>query len=101
MVEQITDKMYMGEPVKDDRSLTEETLRELGFRGMGYSDDGFVNIPTILETESGVMLMAWHQEGVEGDKIWVEIANCTDEKRPKFKTVGSVKMLIEALKGDE
>ena len=34
MTEQITDKMYMGEPVKDNQPLTEETLQELGFEDL-------------------------------------------------------------------
>ena len=85
----------------DDRPLTDETLKELGFKGTGYSDEYMQDTPQSLTTDGGVVLMVWHQEGWDGDKIWVEIANCTDEKRPKFKTVGSVKMLIEALKGDE
>ena len=35
MTQQITDKMYMGEPFKDDRPLTDETLQELGFDDKG------------------------------------------------------------------
>ena len=86
---------------EDNRPLTDETLKELGFKGTGYSDEYMQDTPQSLTTDGGVVLMVWHQEGWDGDKIWVEIANCTDEKRPKFKTVGSVKKLIEALKGDE
>ena len=97
MIEQITDKMYMGEPVKDNRPLTDETLEELGFE-----DDELMI--------GNVLLIVCHHK----DKIWVQIYDnrysiATTEQikdmdyypSNRWKTVGKLKMLIEALKGDE
>lgn len=91
-VEQIEDdvaELLHDHLYNDPRPLTDEILKEMGFK------------TNVLVTKGGITLMAWHQEVRDGDKIWVEIANSTDKKRPKFKTVGSVRRLIEALKGDE
>ena len=89
MEEQITDKMYMGEPVLDNRPLTDEVLQELGFE---YIKTELGN-PHYDMTIGSVNLFASHSTnqwcvdiGADGN-IW--------------KTVGSVKMLIEALKGEK
>ena len=91
--EQITDKMYMGEPVKDNRPLTDEALEELGFEKKGikgmeywqyeYADDNY------LVAKRDPNYAVPYVCGIE----YVD--------KPICKTVGSVKLLIEALKGDE
>ena len=95
MREQITDKMYMGEPVKDDRPLTDEILKELGFEKQEQSWEW-------------VMKDVMNDSGLFADKNnngeWIVAFDFPMDALlpiPKWKTVGSVKMLIEALKGDE
>ena len=92
-IEQITDKMYMGEPVKDNRPLTDEALEELGFEKKGikgmeywqyeYADDNY------LVAKRDPNYAVPYVCGIE----YVD--------KPICKTVGSVKLLIEALEGDE
>ncbi len=95
MTEQITDKMYMGEPVKDDRPLTDETLKELGF----YNGKLMIGNVLLLQCENK-------------DNIWVQIYdqrlsvvnkeqldNMIFYQSNRWKTVGKLKMLIEALRG--
>jgi len=77
MKKKITDAMLCFE---DKRPLTEETIKELGF----------------VQTDT----FNW----INGDmKLWMSngqvVINIAESLT--FKTVGSVKMLIEALKGDE
>ena len=76
-------KMYMSEPVKDNRPLTYKTLKELGIHQ---------NPHDIKCCEF------WMRENSDGT-YWLELEKVTT--MPRFKTVGSVKLLIEALKGDE
>ena len=90
MIEQITDKMYMGEPVKDDRPLTYEILEELGFEWSA--------VWSCYELEiNGIGIESW--KSIDNE-IVVDI-DALDGTKRVWKTVGKVKMLIEALKGDE
>jgi len=66
----------------DNRPLTEETLQELGF------EDGELNINNFRLVK---------RNDYNDVPYIVQIENF----KPKYKTVGSVRMLIEALKGDE
>ena len=97
IIEQITDKMYMGESVKDDRPLTEEILKKLGFE----NDELMI---------WNVLLIVCHYK----DKIWVQIYDnrysiATTEQiknmdyypSNRWKTVDKLKMLISCLNGDE
>ena len=73
----------------DNRPLTEETLKELGFE----DDVLLIHHITLIVCK-------------ESEKIWVEILNANPRKGVEetfsiWNYVGSVKMLIEALKGDE
>jgi len=73
----------------DNRPLTEETLKELGFE----DDVLLIHHITLIVCK-------------ESEKIWVEILNANPRKGVEetfsiWSYVGSVKMLIEALKGDE
>jgi hypothetical protein len=69
-----------------DKPLTDETLEELGF-----DDSGELLILTIM----GDQIFLKYKDGVVG------VLFCEMENPPVWRTVGSVKMLIEALKGDE
>ena len=68
----------------DDRPLTDETLEELGFVKGG--DKAFYLTINAMELIKRF------------DEDFVETASL--RPRSKWKTVGSVKMLIEVLKGD-
>ena len=73
----------------DNRPLTEEILNELGFEG---------NILLI----HNIVLAVYEED----EKIWVEILNTNplkgvEETFAVWDSVGSVRMLIEVLKGDE
>ena len=83
----------MNNPFLDDRPLTNETLTELGFEKKGikgmeywqyeYADDNY------LVAKRDPNYAVPYVCGIE----YVD--------KPICKTVGSVKLLIEALKGDE
>ena len=78
----------------DTRPLTEEALKELGFADMyGGSDNSrhilitkrhaLYSYPILLDDESYIVQLGKY-----------------NEHNPKWKTVGKLKMLIEALKGE-
>ena len=67
----------------DSRPLTEETLKELNIQ---------------LEKPIGDYIE--YYETNDGETSTLEL-NGIGGQRPKFKTVGKLKMIIEALKGDE
>ena len=76
----------------DSRPLTDETLKELGFEKGGYKRSWWIydNFPYSD-------LLADIKENKPNEYI----VHIGDLDKPTYKTVGSVKMLIEALKGDE
>ena len=96
----LIDNLPIGEAIKvvsyyDSRPLTEETLKELGF------------IQEKLSSNYQGMYSEWYYDVVmydlcankqEDGTLYVEFDACNDS--PTWKTVGSVKMLIEALKGE-
>ena len=88
MIEQITDKMYMGEPVKDNRPLTDEVLQELGFE---YIED---ELMWNLDMKDKPFFSIVHYTKT-GGYLFIH------DDVTRLRTVGSVKLLIEALKGDE
>ena len=67
----------------DTRPLTEETLKELN-----------------IQLEKPICDYIEYYETNDGETSTLEL-NGIGGQRPKFKTVGKLKMLIEALKGDE
>ena len=79
----------------DPRPLTDETLDELGFEKRSYTWAYY------LQDEYGT----WDLETIQDDSngLYSVIINHSRHLNidPVYKTVGSVKMLIEALKGDE
>lgn len=81
----------------DDRPLTDDILEELGFEGDETTRRSTMKI-------RGFTLAVNYFGGV---RIWVSVLNeniyWRDEygEETKWKTVGSVRMLIKALKGDE
>ena len=95
------DWKIMNNPFLDDRPLTEETLKELGFEDLCGGNPHLYDIlkvknhtlyswilPEYLWKTECANFIAIHGDNFKkGDAVW--------------KTVGSVKMLIEALKGDE
>ena len=88
----LTEQAKFYENFKDPSPLTDETLEELGFEKVKYikywwiySDFPYSDLlADLIDSES--------------NKYEVYIG---DLNKPVYKTVGSVKMLIEALKGDE
>jgi hypothetical protein len=97
----LIDNLPIGEAIKvvsyyDSRPLTDETLKELGF------------IQEKLSSNYQGMYSEWYYDVVmydlcankqEDGTLYVEFDACNNS--PIWKTVGSVKMLIETLKGDE
>ena len=83
------DWKVMNNPFLDDRPLTDETLNELGFK------KSFGTVNRYELTINGVEL--YYYDG----KTKVEVDIHFVESTYSYKTIGSVKMLIEALKGDE
>ena len=73
----------------EDRLLTDETLKEFGFR------KSFDTVNRYELTINGVELYSY----VGGTEVEVDIEFVPSTY--SYKTVGSVKMLILALKGDE
>ena len=73
----------------EDRLLTDETLKEFGFR------KSFGTVNRYELTINGVELYYY------GGRARVEVDIHFVESTYSYKTIGSVKMLIEALKGDE
>lgn len=73
----------------DQRPLTDETLEELGFE---KEEDGWHS--------KRIHFIDLQAEFIDGE-YWVYLDDYLEEGTPRWKTVGSVKMLIEALKGDE
>jgi hypothetical protein len=80
----LTEQAKFYENFKDPSPLTDETLEELGFY---IKDDNYAY------SINGVWLIGYKSE--KGRKVKMK-----DHSFPTYKTVGSVKMLIEALKGE-
>ena len=76
----------------DDRPLTDETLEELGFEKGGYKKSWWIYRDFPYSD-----LLAYLIDN-ESSKYEVYIG---DLNKPIYKTVGSIRRLIEALKGDE
>jgi len=80
------DWKIMNNQFSDDRPLTEETLKELGFVDRVLKIGEIALVSFRIKSKS----LYW----------WVEISHFDwMEAYPKWKTVGSVRLLIEALKG--
>ncbi len=79
------DKLFLM--VIDQRPLTGDTLKELGFI-WSKAEQAYVMIhPSFIQLKFVFELKSYYFD--------------YNDDRTYFKTVGSVKMLIEALKGDE
>ena len=70
----------------DNRPLTEETLRGLGFEKTEYSDYELTINGLEIIVNNGIGRLSMERYRIN---------------KVEYKTVGSVRMLIEALKGDE
>jgi hypothetical protein len=84
-----------------DAPLTDEAFEELGFwKDEMVSGNWFKDVDNIytdaLESEFNLLIFG-NSENQEAYLWEIGDRKCS----PKWKTVGSVKMLIEALKGDE
>ena len=91
------DWKIMNNPFLDDSPLTDEALQDLGFEFVEKNANGKkLNMWTKI-VDGNIVL------GVEryGERRWISIIPHKADPYPKWATVGSVKMLIEALKGDE
>jgi len=69
----------------DNRPLTDETLRELGFEKTKYSDYELTINGLEIIVNNGIGRLSMERYGIN---------------KVEYKTVGSVRMLIEALKGE-
>jgi hypothetical protein len=94
----LTEQAKFYENFKDPSPLTDETLEELGFEKNYPKEWGLPKYNTMVI--NGIVLMVWYETSSRKDEIWIELS-VGDTPRHKYKTVGKVKMLIEALKGDE
>ena len=91
----------MDNEFKDDRPLTDEVFMELGFwKDQQIEEHWFKAVDNIytddLDDEFNLLIFG----DSENQEVYLwEIGNrkCS----PKWKTAGSVKMLIESLKGDK
>jgi hypothetical protein len=107
------DNLPIGEAIKvvsyyDSRPLTDETLKELGFVKDDYkheTEDGWNFWELSLEAEPDPChyYMKLVTDLSNNKERWCIIQLGKGQcyfTQPKLKTVGSVRMLIEALKGD-
>ena len=83
----LTEQSKFYEKYNDPRPLTDETLEELGFE---RRNDHYFKECNGIELHSKITYPNTERE------VFIWLINKT-----KYKTVGSVRMLIEALKGDE
>ncbi len=93
----LTEQSKFYEKFKDPRPLTEETLQELGFE---HQEQSWEWVMKDIMNDKG--LFAFADKNNNGE--WIVGFDFPLDALlpiPKWKTVGSVKMLIEALKGDE
>jgi hypothetical protein len=89
----LTEQAKFYENFKDPSPLTDETLEELGFekkgmKGMEYWEYQFADEFYLVAKRNPDYAIPY-------------VCGIEASDRPVCKTVGSVKMLIEALKGDE
>ena len=84
----LTEQGKFYEKYNDPSPLTEETLKELGF------EKSFGTVNRYELTINGVELYYY------GGETKVEVDIHFVESTYSYKTIGSVKMLIEALKGE-
>ena len=77
----------MNNPFLDDRPLTDETLEELGFE---RRNNLYFKECNGIELHSKISYPKTERE------VFIWFVN-----KSKYKTVGKVRMLIEALKGDK
>ena len=102
MREQITDKMYMGEPVKDDRPLTDEVLQELGFEKVISEYAEWWEYHIAKDFTLGSYPDYKYKDGVLIENQYnVTILKSNESIGIRYATVGKLKILISALKGDE
>jgi len=80
------DRIQTLDSFNDLSLLTDETLRELGFEKTKYSDYELTINGLEIIVNNGIGRLSMERYGIN---------------KVKYKTVGSVRMLIEALKGDE
>jgi len=88
------DRIQTLDSFNDLSPLTDETLRELGFEEMCGGSD---NSHHILLTKRHAL---YSYPVLLDDRYIVQLGKY-NEHNSVWKTVGSVRMLIEALKGDE
>ena len=86
----------------DSSPLTDETLKELGFEDMCGGNDNAHHIYTVdsFRLFSNSYRLFSYPILLDNGYYIVKLGLYNDET-PEWKTVGGVKLLIEALKGDE
>ena len=95
-----TEQLKFYEKFNDPRPLTDETLKELGFEDLcGGSKYIYDTLKVKNHTLNSRILpkYLWRTE----NENFIVVLGDFKEGDAIYKTVGSVKMLIEALKGDE
>ena len=90
------DWKIMNNPFSDDSLLTDKTLKELGFEELCGGSD---NSHHILTTKCCALYS--YPMLLDNENYVVQLEKYNEQQCPIWKTVGSVRMLIEALKGDE
>ena len=98
------DNLPIGEAIKvvsyyDSRPLTDETLKELGFE-KGLSGDGKLKTEHWELGLNYCLYLKTYEVTADGNHT-AYFKSDTIDYPILYKTVGSVNMLIEALKGDE
>jgi len=79
------DRIQTLDSFNDLSPLTEETLRELGFEKTEYSDYELTINGLEIIVNNGIGRLSIERYGIN---------------KVEYKTVGSIRMLIEALKGE-
>ena len=80
----------------DPRPLTEETLKELGFKRETCEEQTYYTYDLSDDKHTDLSLLSSYVK--DGGNMVVDLF---PYESFKYNTVGAVKMLIEALKGDE
>ena len=92
LIDEETKAMNHWYHITDNRPLTDETLIELGFKPLQETEHWWLS-KKLTESLSLITEGGKHQE------LYTVSISCEDS--PRYATVGSVRMLIEAPKGDE
>jgi len=97
----LTEQGKFYEKYNDRRPLTEETLKELGFEDLCGGSKDLYDILKVKKHTLYSRILPKYLWKTEDENFVVLLEGKFEKGGSLWKTVGSVRMLIEALKGDE